>query len=90
MAGIDQELKTIKLRNINTGKLINTLAGHHSYVWSVAFNLDGQNLASASADYTIKLWHIITGQELYTLGNHSDWVNSVAFSPDGKILVSSS
>ncbi|WP_459178365.1 WD40 repeat domain-containing protein, partial [Dulcicalothrix desertica] len=36
--------KTIKLWNISTGKLISTLSGHTSTVFSVAFSPDGKTL----------------------------------------------
>src|SRR5438105_329460 len=69
---------------------LRTLRGHVSYVWSVAFSPDGQNLASGDSilDHTAKLWNVQTGQELRTLPGHSDEVESVAFSPDGKTLAS--
>ncbi|MHC5743364.1 MAG: WD40 repeat domain-containing protein [Nostoc sp.] len=59
---------SLKLWNINTGKLINTLAGHRSHVCAIAFSPDGQHLASGSADGTVKLWDLNTRQELYIFG----------------------
>lgn len=35
--------------------------GHANSVWSVAFSLDGTQLASGSADRTIKLWESVNG-----------------------------
>ncbi|MBD2355360.1 serine/threonine protein kinase [Tolypothrix sp. FACHB-123] len=82
--------KIIKLWNLSTQKLINTLSGHSQAVKSVNFSPDGKILASASDDRTIKLWNIHTSQEICTLVGHSHAVKSVAFSPNGQILASGS
>jgi WD40 repeat protein len=37
-----------------------TLKGHTSYAWSVAFSPNGRRLAAA-ADNTVKVWHAATG-----------------------------
>ncbi|MBD2568630.1 protein kinase domain-containing protein [Anabaena lutea] len=81
---------TIKLWNVNTGKLLQTLPGHSSAVSSLAYSPDGQTLASGSYDHTIKLWNVTTGKLLQTLPGHSQSIRSVAFSPDGQTLASGS
>jgi WD40 repeat protein len=81
---------TIKLWNLQSQKLIATLAGHSDSVNSVAFSPDGLTLASASRDNTIKLWNLQSQKPIATLADHSQEVNSVAFSPDGKTLASAS
>ena len=81
---------TIKLWDAATGKEIQTLTGHTSYVRSVAFSPDGKTIASGSWDQTIKLWDATTGKEIQTLSGHTDDVSSVAFSPDGKTIASGS
>ncbi|MFM6642637.1 MAG: protein kinase domain-containing protein, partial [Microcystis panniformis] len=82
------EDKTIKLWNVKTGNLLQTLIGH-SYTVSVAYSPDGQTLASGSFD-NIELWDVKTGNLLQTLTGHSNLVNSVAYSPDGQTVASGS
>jgi WD40 repeat protein len=79
---------TIKLWDVKTGNLLQTLPGHSHQVLSVAYSPDGQTLASGSRDKTIKLWNVKTGNLLQTLAGDSDWVSSVAYSPDGQTLAS--
>lgn len=73
-----------------TWKCIRTLRGHSSWVRTVAFNPDGQTLASGSLSDGIKIWQIKTSREVRTIREHESWVHSIAFSPDGKILASDS
>ena len=77
---------TIKLWNVKTGNLLQTLTGRSN---SVAYSPDGQTLASGSG-YGIELWNVKTGNLLQTLTAHSNTVNSVAYSPDGQTLASGS
>lgn len=69
---------------------IATLKGHSSTIWSVAFSVDGTQLASGSSDQTIKLLDIATGACTATLEGHSNSVWSVVFSADGTQLASGS
>ncbi|HLP89637.1 MAG TPA: caspase family protein [Nostocaceae cyanobacterium] len=85
---------TIKLWDLDTGKLLKTITQHSGAVTCVAFSQNGQTLASSSAnpDGTIKLWDIPTGT-LQTTLKVDDWIVlsvwSIALSPDGQTLVSS-
>jgi len=82
--------KTIKLWEVNTGKLLKTLEGHTWTIFSISFSPDGKILASGSADTSIKLWKVSSEDLPKTLVGHQDWVSSVSFSPDGRILASGS
>src|SRR5688572_22619911 len=56
--------KTIRLWDVNTGRLIRPLPGHGGIVRSVAFSPDGKTIASGSEDKTIKLWQVSTGKHI--------------------------
>ncbi|WP_242032255.1 protein kinase domain-containing protein [Aphanizomenon flos-aquae] len=57
---IASSVNTIKLWNVKTGNLLQTLKGHSDWVYPVAlaYSPDGQTLASGSSDKTIKIWRL--------------------------------
>jgi WD40 repeat protein len=69
------------------GKLLHTLEGHKSGIWSVAFSPDSKTFATGSNDGIIKLWKS-NGTLLTNLIGHSAGVKGLAFAPDGKTLAS--
>lgn len=77
---------TIKLWNLEQGKVIHTLKGHSDFVWSIAFSPDGDILASGSRDQTIRLWNTQAGKQIATLGKASLKVTTLSMSSDGKVL----
>ncbi|MBA2391411.1 MAG: helix-turn-helix domain-containing protein [Ktedonobacteraceae bacterium] len=58
-------------------------------VWSVAYNLAVDIIATGNEDHTVRLWSAKTGECMHILKGHAGWVWSVSFSPDGTFLVSS-
>ncbi len=71
-------------------KLFRTLEGHGRAVTSVAFDPQGETLASGSDDRTVKLWEAQSGKLIRTLEGHGGTVWSVAFDPQGGTLASGS
>jgi small GTP-binding protein len=71
-------------------KLLRTLEGHQGRIRSVAFDPQGETLASGSDDNTVKLWEARSGKLLRTLEGHRDFVTSVAFDSKGRTLASGS
>ncbi|MHA2142273.1 MAG: WD40 repeat domain-containing protein [Candidatus Thorarchaeota archaeon] len=57
---------------------------------SIAFNPQGDVVATGGVDRTVKLWDIRTGDLLAKLVGHTYPVLTLAFSPDGSRLVSGS
>jgi WD40 repeat protein len=82
---------TIKMWDVGSGVVPQTLSGHLDWVSSVASSPDSKALlASASWDKTAKLWDTQSGVVLQTFKGHSQPVLAVAFSSDGKTLASTS
>ncbi len=63
---------------------------HSGYILCLKFSLDGQMLASGSADRRIRLWNPATGKIIYTFDGHQEAVTAIEFMSNGKILVSAS
>ena len=60
--------KTIRLWNVTSGALIQTLANHTDWIlWSLDLMADGQTFLSGSFDKTLKLWNVNTGKVLNTI-----------------------
>jgi WD40 repeat protein len=80
---------TVRIWNIETGRLIRTLAGHKEEVACVAFSRDGKLIASSSYDKTLGLWDVQSGAKLHSLaGTPIQFVEAAEFTPDGKRVVS--
>ncbi|MGK7925883.1 MAG: protein kinase [Spirulina sp.] len=82
--------KTIKLWNIETRGLQQTLLGHEGEIRSLAFNPAGTLLISGSCDRTIRIWGIRSYTNKQILQGHSEAINALAVSPSGYILWSGS
>jgi serine/threonine protein kinase/WD40 repeat protein len=74
----------IQLWDLETGKRLPLLLGHHERVTALAFAPDG-TLASGSWDQTVHLWDR-AGRDVGTLVGPRGRIWSLAFSPDGTKL----
>jgi WD40 repeat protein/transcriptional regulator with XRE-family HTH domain len=70
------------------GRVLNRIwQAHTDRAWSLAFNADGQLLASGGWDGMIKLWRVESGELLWS-ASHTGNINRVAFSPAGDRVAS--
>jgi WD40 repeat protein len=81
--------KTLKVWDLDSGRVLRTLEGHTDPVNSVALTRNGRWAVSASGE-TLKVWDLDSGCVLHTLEGHTHLVNSVTLTEDGKRAVSAS
>jgi katanin p80 WD40 repeat-containing subunit B1 len=79
---------TIKLWDLDQGKVIRTLVGHRSDCQAVEFHPYGAFFASGSLDTNLKVWDIRRKACIQTYKGHAAGLSVVRFSPDGKWVVS--
>ncbi|MBU2547712.1 MAG: protein kinase [Proteobacteria bacterium] len=79
------EGQTIKLWDVRTLKVVDSLQGHENPVTCVAFSPNGKLMASAAGP-EIRLWNMADRSELGLLGRLEDSVTTLSFSPDGRRL----
>jgi len=84
------ENNLVKVWDVQTGKVLQTLPGHRGDVYTVAFSHDGRWIASGSEDSTVKIWDGRSGELVRTFRGHTSIVTSVAFSHDDRRLISGS
>ncbi len=86
---VDKTDGAVRLWDVATGNLVQTLQGHTQSVWRTAFSPDGKMLASSDLSGVVILWDLGTGKEIRRLGE-AEGIGGVAFSPDGKFAVGAS
>jgi WD40 repeat protein/predicted Ser/Thr protein kinase len=75
---------TVRVWDATLGEGLPVLRGHTSYVYPVAYSLDGWWIASGSWDHTVRLWDAQTGEPCATF-QHPGVVRALAFSPDSVV-----
>ena len=79
---------TIRLWNVKTRQVQQTLTSHAAAAGRVAFSPDGNILAARCVDGTIQIWDIRSGREVRTIVHQQRWPRALTLLPDGKTIVS--
>ncbi len=69
-------------------ELVLTLEGHSNLIKGLAFDPQGETLASTGNDGTVRLWEVRTGKLVRTIEAHAGMLFGVAFGPQGALLAS--
>jgi WD40 repeat protein len=79
---------TVRVWEMESGRVAAMLQGHSDRVNAVAISADGTRIVSGSYDSTVRVWEMESGREVATLQGHSGPVLAVAISADGQIITS--
>jgi WD40 repeat protein len=80
--------RTLKLWDLDNGRVLATFAGHTDRVTACAVTPDGRRVVSASDDQTLALWDLVSGGLLTIFEGHASRVNACAVTPDGRHVIS--
>ncbi|EPY54274.1 U3 snoRNP-associated protein Utp1 [Schizosaccharomyces cryophilus OY26] len=81
-----QDSFEIYMWSVQTGQLLERLAGHEGPVSSLSFNSSGNLLASGSWDKTVRIWDIFSRSGIVEPFPIPSDVLALSFRPDGKEL----
>jgi WD40 repeat protein len=79
--------RTIKIWDVESGRLMRSFTGHQDKVLALAYSADGRLLASAGLDGTVRIWDTASGRPTASLTSRNRCVEGIAFTPDGCRLI---
>jgi len=80
--------KSIKIWDLESGRLLRTIANIGGYVNAISWSPDGSRLVHGAEDNTVRIWNAETGAAIRTISGHTDYVNEARYSPDGRFIAS--
>lgn len=82
--------RSLKIWDVATGALLQSVIGHRGDVQTVVFSPDSVWIVSGGLDFEAVLWDARTGVEVRRFVGHTASVLDVNFSPDNQFLVTAS
>lgn len=88
----DQDVTTLQLRDMATGKVILEMQTEDGVLGYVTFSPDGKRVISTPTERSgrMKVWDSETGDLVATMNGHRAHVTSMSFKDEGRTLVSTS
>ena len=80
---------SIKVFDLNEGRLARNLGGHRVNVSSIQYHPYGEFIVSGSMDCSMKVWDVRNKTCIQTYSGHDKEITCVRFSPDGRWVASS-
>jgi WD40 repeat protein len=88
----------VRLWDLESGDLLQTLATEKGFAWTAAFTRDGKRALTGNGTIAgladggpfLRLWDLATGKEIRRFEGHTRAVRRAAVSPDGKQFLSAS
>ena len=75
------------LGDVESGRVVRRLQGHHDEIYSLTFSPDGRSLATLGVDGELRLWNLDDGTSTGRWTGHVERSWCVTYSPDGRRLV---
>jgi katanin p80 WD40 repeat-containing subunit B1 len=79
---------SIKVFDLNEGKLARNLRGHQIHVTTVHYHPYGEFIVSGSFDHSMKVWDVRNKTCVQTYTGHDKELTCAKFSPDGRWVAS--
>eukprot|EP01036_Dinobryon_divergens_P043934 gene43934-58571_t len=80
---------SIKIFDLNEGKLARSLIGHKVNICTIHYHPFGEFIVSGSVDTSMKVWDVRNKNCIQTYSGHEKEITCVRFSPDGRWVASS-